>query len=81
MGTFLCIATNEVPPAVSKRITLDVNCEQLRTYIPYSSLHHHSIIMLATMNFLLLTWSGDSVEDEENHYGKIQKDTFPCPCL
>ncbi|CAG7734059.1 unnamed protein product [Allacma fusca] len=25
MGTFLCIATNEVPPAVSKRITLDVN--------------------------------------------------------
>ncbi|GBP24231.1 Hemicentin-1 [Eumeta japonica] len=27
MGAFLCIASNDVPPAVSKRITLSVNCE------------------------------------------------------
>ncbi|KOB74512.1 putative Lachesin, partial [Operophtera brumata] len=27
MGAFLCIASNDVPPAVSKRITLLVNCE------------------------------------------------------
>lgn len=27
MGAYLCIASNEVPPAVSKRISLSVNCE------------------------------------------------------
>ena len=27
MGAFLCIAANDVPPAVSKRIILNVNCE------------------------------------------------------
>lgn len=27
MGAYLCIASNDVPPAVSKRITLNVNCE------------------------------------------------------
>ena len=26
-GAYLCIATNGVPPSVSKRITLDVECE------------------------------------------------------
>ncbi len=27
MGSYLCIASNDVPPAVSKRVTLHVNCE------------------------------------------------------
>lgn len=27
MGAYLCIAKNEVPPAVSKRVYLRVNCE------------------------------------------------------
>ncbi len=27
MGAYLCIASNDVPPAVSKRIMLNVNCE------------------------------------------------------
>ena len=27
MGSFLCIAANNVPPAVSKRIMLNVNCK------------------------------------------------------
>lgn len=27
MGAYLCIASNDVPPAVSKRIALNVNCE------------------------------------------------------
>ena len=26
MGAFLCIASNRVPPAVSKRFTIDVKC-------------------------------------------------------
>lgn len=28
MGAYLCIATNGVPPSVSKRIILDVECKQ-----------------------------------------------------
>lgn len=27
MGAFLCIASNEVPPAVSRRVQLNINCE------------------------------------------------------
>jgi len=27
MGAYLCIASNDVPPAVSKRVTLAVNCK------------------------------------------------------
>lgn len=29
MGAYLCIARNSVPPSVSKRITVQVNCEYL----------------------------------------------------
>lgn len=29
MGAYLCIATNGVPPSVSKRIILDVECKRL----------------------------------------------------
>jgi hypothetical protein len=32
MGAYLCIASNGVPPTVSKRITVDVECEY-GTYI------------------------------------------------
>lgn len=27
MGAYLCIASNDVPPAVSKRIILNINCK------------------------------------------------------
>ncbi len=30
MGNYLCIASNGVPPAVSKRIQVSVDCESLR---------------------------------------------------
>ena len=33
MGAYLCIASNDVPPTVSKRITLNVNCEFQRKYL------------------------------------------------
>lgn len=29
MGAYLCIATNGVPPSVSKRIILDVECKEI----------------------------------------------------
>ena len=34
MGAYLCIATNGVPPSVSKRIILDVECERLLPRCP-----------------------------------------------
>lgn len=27
MGAFLCIASNDVPPAVSRRVQLNINCK------------------------------------------------------
>lgn len=39
MGTYLCIASNGIPPAVSQRVQLTVNCEYLPTYLSdYSAL-------------------------------------------
>ncbi|KOC68243.1 Lachesin [Habropoda laboriosa] len=37
MGAYLCIATNGVPPTVSKRITVDVECEWISRYVYYHS--------------------------------------------
>ena len=39
MGAYRCIASNDVPPAVSKRVILNVNCKNLPTsscYIAYN---------------------------------------------
>lgn len=33
MGAYLCIASNDVPPAVSKRIALNVNCKYILNVI------------------------------------------------
>lgn len=33
MGTYLCIASNGVPPTISKRITLNVHCKFLPNII------------------------------------------------
>ncbi|CAH1995435.1 unnamed protein product, partial [Acanthoscelides obtectus] len=33
MGAYLCIASNDVPPAVSKRVTLHITCKQRSCYI------------------------------------------------
>lgn len=35
MGAYLCIATNGVPPTVSKRITVDVECEWISRIYTY----------------------------------------------
>jgi len=32
MGAYLCIASNDVPPAVSKRVTLNINCKYLKRF-------------------------------------------------
>lgn len=33
MGAYLCIATNGVPPSVSKRIIVDVECKYFRARV------------------------------------------------
>lgn len=33
MGAYLCIATNGVPPSVSKRIILDVECKYIHVLL------------------------------------------------
>ena len=38
MGSYLCIATNGYPPAVSKKINLKVNCKS-DTFFPYCIIH------------------------------------------
>ena len=39
MGAYLCIASNDVPPAVSKRVILNVNCKyninQMKLVVKY----------------------------------------------
>lgn len=34
MGAYLCIASNSVPPSVSKRIILDVECKWFQLVFP-----------------------------------------------
>ena len=34
MGAYLCIASNKIPPSVSKRITLIVECKFMVRYFP-----------------------------------------------
>lgn len=33
MGSYLCIASNGVPPSVSKRISLSIHCEYIHKYL------------------------------------------------
>lgn len=44
MGSYLCIASNGVPPSVSKRIKVSVDCKYPRRFIP-DSLYFHSILV------------------------------------
>lgn len=37
MGAYLCIASNGIPPSVSKRIMLVVNCELVLSLVIYNN--------------------------------------------
>ena len=60
MGAYLCIASNTVPPSVSKRIRLNVNCKHLNFHIFESilialkSVWHAKILLPKTLSNLLL---------------------------
>lgn len=47
MGSYLCIASNHVPPSVSKRIMLIVHCEY--TIISFASLYYMSYFFFIGM--------------------------------
>lgn len=50
MGAYLCIASNDVPPAVSKRITLNVNCKYAGfLLLPHSSCYRNFNLIPAAL--------------------------------
>ena len=51
MGAYLCIAQNGVPPSVSKRIILTVECEYLTAVLGA----HLFLLLLSLLLLLLLT--------------------------
>lgn len=51
MGAYLCIASNEVPPAVSKRITLNINCKY---YLVLNYMHESSRVSKRHVLYLII---------------------------
>ncbi|KAA0189469.1 hypothetical protein HAZT_HAZT007934 [Hyalella azteca] len=59
MGAYLCIASNDVPPSVSKRITLKVQCEW---NLAVKSRYFHSRV---AVEFVLVQQHGTRIERSE----------------
>ncbi|KAG5895291.1 hypothetical protein JTB14_029124 [Gonioctena quinquepunctata] len=57
MGAYLCIASNDIPPAVSKRISLSVNCE-------YSISSVLPILWPSLSDFKPLPWRNYRISDD-----------------
>jgi len=49
MGAYLCIASNGVPPSISKRVTLKVQCKYI--FILYLS---HQLCILRNQNIMIV---------------------------
>lgn len=52
MGAYLCIATNGVPPTVSKRITVDVECEFVEIRMHTHTRAHSARIIIAAVSYV-----------------------------
>lgn len=52
MGIYLCIASNQVPPSVSKRIKLQVHCKYTRSFHMIAC--EEKRVRLLKLNFLRL---------------------------
>lgn len=69
MGAFLCIAKNDVPPTVSKRIMLNVNCKLFNYLLFQNSIQiliwHHQFLQMSVwkINSLVLQLEKQSVCD------------------
>lgn len=64
MGAYLCIATNGVPPSVSKRIILDVECKLVNYYFSTSFFvflfFFYSVVTVFVFNKMLCILSNAS---------------------
>ena len=56
MGAYLCVASNGVPPAVSKRIHLGIDCECI--YYSKEKGHSPNWIHISGLSFQFLRWCG-----------------------
>lgn len=68
MGAYLCIASNDVPPAVSKRIILSVNC----TYILRTASFPPSPPILTPNNFRYLNSQSRPVSECLTNYSELR---------
>lgn len=68
MGAYLCIAANDVPPAVSKRVFLNVQCEILIFLLPRNFTQKFKFFPVApnvtTPNYLFGAFERSNVEVE-----------------
>lgn len=53
-GAYLCIAKNEVPPAVSKRVFLNVNCKAHCDFLHIPSINHFFLAAAVAPNVTIL---------------------------
>lgn len=56
MGAYLCIASNGVPPTVSKRVKVSVDCESRFNYI----FNYHYFIIFMIYSFSSPTYAMDT---------------------
>ena len=75
MGAYLCIASNDVPPAVSKRVILNVNCKQITHcrayYISHLTLLEQRMIYIrigSRYTTIALTIQAYSLERQSSSY-------------
>lgn len=61
MGVYLCIASNGVPPTVSKRIYVSVDCESHLSSLSYYLLRHSTYTRTYITGLLSLSFSLDSL--------------------
>ena len=64
MGAFMCIASNNVPPTVSRRVSLSVNCE----YFIYSIFYIYNIEYKSSFQIYLYINKIFEVEVTYNNY-------------
>ncbi len=71
MGAYLCIAQNGVPPSISKRIILTVECEYIYYWIFFSP-----VLSVRISNLLVVSSSTDVIVSSTNpgNYTKKTKE-------
>ncbi|KRF94010.1 uncharacterized protein Dmoj_GI14901 [Drosophila mojavensis] len=61
MGSYLCIASNGVPPSVSKRISLSIHCEMIVSSAKYHVQEHSQSMYETKMSMIVRKFQKDDV--------------------